>query len=75
MKKVLATIGRMSLCALLAGAAAGAAAQDFPSRTVKIVVPQTPGGASDTLARIMSQKLSDKWGQPVVVENRAGAGG
>ena len=75
MKKVLATIGRMSLCALLAGAAAGAAAQGFPSRTVKIVVPQTPGGASDTLARITSQKLSDKWGQPVVVENRAGAGG
>ena len=75
MKKVLATIGRMSLCALLAGVAAGAAAQDFPSRTVKIVVPQTPGGASDTLARIISQKLSDKWGQPVVVENRAGAGG
>jgi tripartite-type tricarboxylate transporter receptor subunit TctC len=42
---------------------------------VKILVPQTPGGASDALARIMAQKLSEKWGQPVVVENRAGAGG
>lgn len=50
-------------------------AQDFPSRPVKIVVPQTPGGASDALARIVGQKLSDKWQQPVVVENRPGAGG
>jgi len=47
----------------------------FPTRPVKIVVPQTPGGASDALARIVGQKLSEKWGQPVVVENRAGAGG
>ena len=50
-------------------------AQDFPSRPVKIVVPQTPGGASDALARIVGQKLSEKWQQPVVVENRPGAGG
>lgn len=50
-------------------------AQDFPTRAVKIVVPQTPGGASDALARTMAQKLSEKWGQPVVVENRPGAGG
>ena len=50
-------------------------AQDFPNRPVKIVVPQTPGGASDALARIIGQKLSDKWKQPVVIENRAGAGG
>jgi len=50
-------------------------AQEFPSRPVKIVVPQTPGGASDALARIVGQKLSEKWQQPVVVENRPGAGG
>ncbi len=42
---------------------------------MRIVVPQTPGGASDALARIVGQKLSEKWGQPVVVDNRAGAGG
>ena len=62
---------------LLALAALGVhePAQDFPNRPVKILVPQTPGGASDALARIMAQKLSEKWGQPVVVENRAGAGG
>jgi tripartite-type tricarboxylate transporter receptor subunit TctC len=51
------------------------AAQTFPVKPVRILVPQTPGGASDALARVMAQKLSDKWGQPVVVENRAGAGG
>jgi len=50
-------------------------AQDFLSRPVKIVVPQTPGGASDALARIVGQKLSEKWQQSVVIENRAGAGG
>ena len=42
----------------------------FPNKPVRIVVPQTPGGASDALARIMAQKLSEKWGQSVVVENR-----
>ena len=63
-----------ALLALTVLAAAGQA-QDFPARPVKILVPQTPGGASDALARIIAQKLSEKWGQPVVVENRAGAGG
>ncbi len=61
--------------AALALAVGGTCAQDFPTRPVKILVPQTPGGASDALARILAQKLSEKWGQPVVVENRAGAGG
>jgi len=51
------------------------AAQEFPNKAVRILVPQTPGGASDALARVVAQKLSEKWGQPVVVENRAGAGG
>jgi hypothetical protein len=61
--------------AALTIAASAAFAQDFPTRPVKILVPQTPGGASDALARIIAQKLTEKWGQPVVVENRAGAGG
>jgi tripartite-type tricarboxylate transporter receptor subunit TctC len=52
-----------------------ATAQTFPSKPVRILVPQAPGGASDALARIIGQKLSERWRQPVVVENRAGAGG
>ncbi len=48
---------------------------NFPVKPVRIIVPQTPGGASDALARIVGQKLSEKWGQPVVIENRSGAGG
>jgi len=64
----------VALAALTIAASSGFA-QDFPSRPVKIIVPQTPGGASDALARIVAQKLSEKWGQPVVVDNRPGAGG
>lgn len=69
------TLKQYAALLALAVLATASQAQDFPSRPVKILVPQTPGGASDALARIMAQKLSDKWGQPVVVENRAGAGG
>ncbi|WP_427185317.1 Bug family tripartite tricarboxylate transporter substrate binding protein [Bordetella bronchialis] len=51
------------------------AADAFPDKPVHLVVPQAPGGASDTLARILGQLLGQKWKQSVVVENRAGAGG
>jgi tripartite-type tricarboxylate transporter receptor subunit TctC len=54
---------------------AGAAAQTFPSKVVRIVVPFPAGGTADVLPRILSEKLSAKWGQPVIVENRVGAGG
>lgn len=61
--------------ACLALSAIPAIAQPYPSRVVKLIVPQTPGGATDVFARKVGQLLSEKWGQPVVVENRAGAGG
>jgi tripartite-type tricarboxylate transporter receptor subunit TctC len=51
------------------------AAQDYPSRPVRMVVPFPAGSASDFLARVLGQKLSEQWGQQVVVDNRPGAGG
>lgn len=68
-------IARFAALAALSISALAVQAQAFPDKPVKILVPQTPGGASDTLARIMAQKLGEKWGQPVVVENKPGAGG
>ena len=48
---------------------------DYPERTVKIIVPFSAGGTADILARLLSKELSDSWGKPVVVENKAGAYG
>lgn len=52
-----------------------AAAAEWPSRPVKIVLPYPPGGASDVTARLLGVKLTQAWGQPVVIENRPGANG
>ena len=52
-----------------------AAAQDYPGKPIKVIVPFPPGGGTDVLARIIGEKMSASWGQPVVVENKPGAAG
>jgi tripartite-type tricarboxylate transporter receptor subunit TctC len=65
---------RIALSLTLAFACAAAAAQGFPNRVVKVVVPQPPGGGFDAVARTMAEPFSQQLGQPVIVENRPGAG-
>ena len=60
---------------LLALAASLAGAQTYPSKTIRLIVPYAPGGTSDILARQIGPKLTDAWGQPVIVENKPGANG
>jgi len=62
-------------CLLAAPAWAQDPAAAYPSRAIRVIVPFPPGGAADALPRIVGEKLLTKWGQPVVVENRAGASG
>jgi len=60
------------MCVLCAGAAV---AQTFPTRTVRVIVPWTPGGATDILSRTLGQKLTEEWKQQVLVDNRPGGNG
>src|SRR5689334_17481580 len=65
-------------CAFLlcsAGALHAAEAQQYPSRPIRLVLGFAPGGASDTMARVIATRLTESLGQPMVIDNRAGAGG
>jgi tripartite-type tricarboxylate transporter receptor subunit TctC len=68
-------IGLITALGCFGPLAAPANAQQFPAKLVKFVVPQTPGGATDVFARKIGQILSEQWVKPIVIENRAGAGG
>ena len=60
--------------ALLAGAAAAPAADTFPTKPIRVVVPQPPGGSTDAVARLYAQKMAETLGQQIVIDNRAGSG-
>src|ERR1700712_997434 len=76
MKKIVALLTTACLGVLGAShASAQDAAAGYPKKPIRIIVPFPAGGTSDVLARMMGQKLNEAWGQPVIVENRAGANG
>ena len=66
---------RAGLALALLVAASSAAAQSYPNKPIRVVVPYAAGGTSDILARAIGPRLTESWGQPVVVENRPGANG
>jgi len=63
----------LAVVLVVAGGPSLAAGQEFPARQIKIIVPTAPGGAIDTTARVIGDKMRAKWGKPVIVENRPGA--
>jgi tripartite-type tricarboxylate transporter receptor subunit TctC len=78
--RILRSMLLSSMLALVAGpmvmlASADAPAQAYPSKPVRLVVTYPPAGSSDLMGRILAEKLSELWGQPVIVENKAGAAG
>ncbi|MES2561678.1 MAG: tripartite tricarboxylate transporter substrate-binding protein, partial [Pseudomonadota bacterium] len=68
-------IRALASAAVLGLAASAAHAQTFPSKPINFIVPYGPGTGNDVIARLISQKVSETWSRPMVVENKAGASG
>ncbi|MFZ9183629.1 MAG: Bug family tripartite tricarboxylate transporter substrate binding protein [Hylemonella sp.] len=75
MKTGISTLVLTMACALLSSPVGAQTPAALSGKSIRVVVPQTTGGASDALARVMAQEIGKRWNAPVVVENRAGAGG
>src|SRR5688572_12731551 len=75
MNPTLCAFAMFVAAALAAMPGVAQAQQKYPTKPIRFVVPFSPGGGTDTLARIIAQKMSESWGQSVVIENRTGAGG
>jgi tripartite-type tricarboxylate transporter receptor subunit TctC len=74
-KKTLRHAVASGLCCVMVSAGGNAVAQTYPAKPIRWVVPFSPGGATDIVARAVGQKLAESWGQQVIVDNRAGGGG
>lgn len=75
MHRVLRVAGALALCAVTLTMGQPALAKEWPAQPIRVVLPYPPGGASDVTARLLSARLSQAWGESVVVENRPGANG
>jgi tripartite-type tricarboxylate transporter receptor subunit TctC len=75
MKGLLRALAGVLLVAFFGASDALAQAGGYPRQAVKVLVPYSPGGLPDTVARVVGQRLSEKWGQPVVIENKPGGNG
>ena len=74
-KEIIRLAGLALSIAIFAGASSVVFAQSYPSKPIRFIVPYPPGGLTDVVARTIAQKLTESWGQPVVIDNRGGAGG